>query len=144
MTQWLWATAAVAIAYVELHEPGFYLIWIAAGAGVTAVVDAVFGLAVEAQLLIFALASTVCCIGGHFVYQYLNRDQPEESQLNRRELQIIGAEGVVCEPLKNGHGKVRLGDSVWLAEGPSLPEGTPIVVRSLRGTTVRVEGKPVE
>ena len=144
MTPWIWATAAVAIAYVELHAPGFYLIWIGAGAGATAAADAVFGFTLEGQLLTFAVASTVCCIGGHFVYQYLNRGQPEESQLNRRELQVIGAEGVVCEPLKNGHGKVRLGDSVWLAEGPSLPEGAPIVVKSLRGTTVRVESRPAE
>jgi len=144
MSPWLWATAAVAVAYIELHAPGFYLIWIGAGAGATAAADAVFGFTLEGQLLTFAVASTACCIGGHYVYQYLNRGQPEESQLNRRELQIIGAEGVVCEPLKNGHGKVRLGDSVWLAEGPSLPEGAPIVVKSLRGTTVRVEGRPAE
>jgi inner membrane protein len=144
MSPWIWGTAAVAVAYIELHAPGFYLIWIAAGAGVNTALPAVFGLAVEGQLLTFAVASAVCCIGGHFVYQHLNRGQPEESQLNRRELQIIGAAGVVCEPLKNGHGKVRLGDSVWLAEGPSLPEGAPIVVTALRGTTVRVEGRRVE
>jgi hypothetical protein len=29
----------------------------------------------------------------------------------------------------------------WTAERPSLPEGAPIVVISLRGTAVRVEGR---
>ena len=66
---------------------------------------------------------------------------PNELPLNRRELQIIGKEGVVYEPLINGHGKVRLGDTVWLAEGPDLPAQAPIIVRALRGTTVVVEGK---
>ena len=43
----------------------------------------------------------------------------------------------------NGEGKVRLGDSIWLAEGPALDEGTPVIVRSVRGTRVVVEAATV-
>ena len=137
MTIWYWATAAAVIAYVEMHAPGFYLIWIACGAATTAAGIGLFGISVEEQLITFALASVGFCIVGYFVYRSLNV-QPGTS-LNRRELGIVGAEGVVAEPIQSGHGKVRLGDTVWLAQGPDLPAGTPIRVRALRGTTVQVE-----
>ena len=139
MTIWYWATAAAVIAYVEMHAPGFYLIWIACGAATTAAVIGLFGISVEQQLITFAVASVVFCVVGYFVYRSLHV-HPTTS-LNRRELGIVGAEGVVAEPIQNGHGKVRLGDTVWLAQGMDLPVGTPIRVRALLGTTVQVEAK---
>lgn len=137
MSIWYWAIAAAVIAYVEMHAPGFYLIWIACGAATTAAGIGFFGIALEQQLITFALASVGFCIVGYFVYRSLNV-QPATS-LNRRELGIVGAEGIVAEPIQNGHGKVRLGDTVWLAQGPDSPVGTPVRVRALLGTTVQVE-----
>lgn len=140
MTIWYWATAAAVIAYVEMHAPGFYLIWIACSAATTAAGIGFFGISVEEQLITFAIASVGFCIVGYFVYRSFFNVHSETS-LNRRELGIVGAEGVVAEPIQNGHGKVRLGDTVWLAQGPDLPAGTPIRVRALLGTTVQVEAK---
>ncbi len=139
MTIWYWAIAAAVIAYVEMHAPGFYLIWIACGAATTAAGIGFFGISVEEQLITFALASVGFCIVGYFVYRSFNVHS--KTSLNRRELGIVGAEGVVAEPIQNGHGKVRLGDTVWLAQGTDLPVGTPIRVRALLGTTVQVETK---
>jgi membrane protein implicated in regulation of membrane protease activity len=139
VTIWYWAIAAAVIASVEMHAPGFYLIWIACGAATTAVVIGLFGITVEQQLITFALASVGFCIVGYFVYRSLHV-QPMTS-LNRRELGIVGTEGVVAEPIQDGHGKVKLGDTVWLAEGPDMPTGTPVVARGLRGTTVQVEAR---
>ena len=138
MSIWYWAIAAAAIAYVEMHAPGFYLIWIACGAATTAVGIGLFGIALEPQLITFAVASVAFCIVGFFVYRSLNA-QSTTTSLNRRELGIVGAEGVVAEPIQNGQGKVRLGDTVWLAQGPDAPTGTPVRVRALLGTTVQVE-----
>jgi membrane protein implicated in regulation of membrane protease activity len=46
--------------------------------------------------------------------------------------------GIVCEAIRNGEGKVRLGDGVWLAAGPDMPEGTPVVVDGVHGTKLHV------
>lgn len=138
MSIWYWAIAAAVIAYVEMHAPGFYLIWIACGAATTAAGIGLFGIALEQQLITFAVASVAFCIVGYFVYRSLNAQRTTTS-LNRRELGIVGAEGVVAEPIQNGQGKVRLGDTVWLAQGPDAPAGTPVRVRALLGTTVQVE-----
>jgi membrane protein implicated in regulation of membrane protease activity len=58
--------------------------------------------------------------------------------LNQRNLEMVGAKGVVTQALENGQGKVKLGDSVWLAEGPNLKTGTPVIVKEVRGTVVLV------
>lgn len=133
---WAWAIVAVGVGLAELHVPGSYLIWIALGAAVTAAIDAVWGLSFPAQIGTFAVASALSCILGYFVYR--KKFNRQERALNQPDVQMIGVRGVTCETFANGRGKVRLGDSVWLAEGPDLANGVPIVVTSLHGTAVVV------
>lgn len=57
---------------------------------------------------------------------------------------MIGQRGTVAADFVHGRGKVRLGDSVWLAEGPDLPQGAPVVVISVRGTSVVVSASEFE
>ncbi|HXQ52099.1 MAG TPA: NfeD family protein [Stellaceae bacterium] len=139
MSPWLWAVAAAVVALAELHAPGFYLIWIALGAAVTAIAGFVFALSFEAQLIVFAAASLVSCVAGYYVYRHLLHPRTGMAAMNERGQHIIGERGVVMEALANGHGKIRLGDTVWLAEGPDLPAGAPVVVKDTRGTTAVVE-----
>ena len=139
MSPWVWGIGAVILAVIELHTPGIYLIWLALGAALTALASLLFPLALEGQLLAFAAAAALSCVLGHFVYRRVMRPAPHAKALNERGREMIGKHGTVCEALKNGQGKVRLGDSVWLAEGPDLEAGTPIVVRAVRGTIAVVE-----
>jgi inner membrane protein len=138
---WVWASGAALLAVAELHVPGAYLIWVALGAALTAIGAAVWSGSLEAQLGIFAIASVLSSLGGYFVYRGRAR-QPPAAPLNERARAMVGARGVVCAPFVAGRGKVRLGDGVWLAEGPDLAPGTPIVVRAVRGTAVVVEPTP--
>lgn len=137
---WVWVTLAAALGLAELHAPGAYLIWLAVGAAVTAFAHAAWGLSLEGQIACFAAASAASCLAGYFVYLRLYRSRTvDDMPLNQKDLALLGARGAVCVAIVNGQGKVRLGDSVWLAQGPNLPEGTPIVVKGVRGTAVLVE-----
>jgi inner membrane protein len=138
MNPWIWGIGALALAFVELHAPGLYFVWIALGAGITSVVAFRVAEPLETQLIIFAAASACSCVAGYFVYRRTIRAPFGEPALNRRERQLVGAHGVVCQRFKDGQGKIRVGDSVWLAEGPDLDEGTPIVITAMRGTTAVV------
>jgi membrane protein implicated in regulation of membrane protease activity len=138
MNPWIWAIGALVIAVAEILTPGFYLIWIAAGGAVTALASFAFDLSLTTQLFIFAITSGVSCVAGYFVYQKLITPVAGTSPLNQHELEIIGTTGTVYEAVRNGRGKVELGDSVWLAEGPDMAIGTPIVVKGARGTIVIV------
>jgi len=139
---WIWAIAAVAIGIAELHAPGSYLIWIALGAAITAGLDAGWGLSFTAQIVTFIIASAISCGAGYFVYRHLNRRAERKDTLNQPDQRLVGRHGTVLEPIVNGQGKVRLGDSVWLAEGPNLAVGAPVKVKSVRGTCVIVEPAP--
>ncbi len=134
---WVWAVVAVLIALSERHAPGYYLIWLALGAAVTAAGTAAWDISIHAQLALFAAASALSCVCGYFVYRRLN--VATDSTLNQRGRAMIGQRGTAVADFVNGCGKVRLGDSVWLAEGPDLAQGAPVVVASVRGTSLLVE-----
>jgi membrane protein implicated in regulation of membrane protease activity len=139
---WAWAIVAAAVGMAELHVPGSYFIWIALGAAITAAIDAAMGLSFEAQIVTFAVASALSCVAGYFVYPRFERAPRQAGPLNRRDLALVGARGSVCADFVDGRGKVKLGDSVWKAEAKArenLTEGTPIIVRATRDTSVIVE-----
>jgi inner membrane protein len=139
---WQWTILAAALALAELVLPGSYLIFIALGAAATAAIDAIWGLSFEGELGCFAAASAVSCLVGFFVYRRFNHPQDGDGPLNRKDQSMVGARGIVFVALNNGQGKVKLGDTVWLAKGPNLPEGAPVVVRSARDAWVTVEAAP--
>jgi membrane protein implicated in regulation of membrane protease activity len=58
--------------------------------------------------------------------------------LNERAQQYVGRSLVVAESIENGRGKVRVGDSVWQAEGPDVPVGSRVKVTGARGTVLVV------
>jgi inner membrane protein len=136
---WAWVILAGILALAELHVPGSYLVWIALGAALTGAVDAAFGVSVEGQLGTFAAGSALSGIAGYFVYRRWHRRRRGDAPLNERSLAMVGARGTVCEAILNGRGKVRLGDGVWLANGPDLAAGMPVVVSSVQGTRVVVQ-----
>jgi hypothetical protein len=136
---WGWVVVAGVLGLAELHLPGSYLIWIALGAALTAAADAALGLPLEGELASFALASALSCAGGYFVYRHFAARHRSEAPLNERSRSMLGSRGVVCEVFASGQGKVRLGDGVWLASGPELAAGTPVVVTAVHGTRLVVE-----
>ncbi|HUZ72713.1 MAG TPA: NfeD family protein [Stellaceae bacterium] len=135
---WIWAIGALFLALVELHSPGMYLIWIAAGAAITAFATLLFDLPPEGQLVVFAASAPLSCVAGYFVYRRAIRRSRAARLPNQRDRTLVGEHGTVAEPIRDGRGKIRLGDTVWLAEGPDLPQGAPVVVKALRGTTAIV------
>ena len=141
MHPWIWAIGALIAAVLEIVMPGAYLIWIAAGAAITALACFAFDLMLTTQLVVFIAASSVACVAGYFVYQRLITPRAGDSPLNQRELEMVGAQGILFEAIVNGRGKVSLGDSVWIAEGPDMPVGASVVVTGLRGTIVIVSPK---
>jgi membrane protein implicated in regulation of membrane protease activity len=139
---WGWAILGAVLGLAEMLGPGAYLIWIALGALVTAGLDAAYDLTTEAQLIAMAVASGLSCFGGYFVYRHVDRRKADYAALNERGALLVGERGVVSAEITGGTGKVRLGDTVWLAEGPDLPVGTAVIVTSVRRSRVCV--RPVD
>jgi membrane protein implicated in regulation of membrane protease activity len=66
----------------------------------------------------------------------LKTDQPD---LNQRPAQLVGRVVVVEEAIVHGRGKVRIGDTLWLVEGPDTPTGTEVRVTAAHGAVLQVE-----
>ena len=63
----------------------------------------------------------------------------DHPNLNRRTAQLLGRILIVAEAIEGGRGKVRVGDTLWLAEGPNTPEGGRVSVIGSDGTALLVE-----
>ena len=134
-----WILALVLIA-AELVAPGYFLLWIGVAAGIMGLVTLLVpGLPFLAQAVVFGLLA----IGTCFVYWKFIRPATElrddQPLLNRKGDRMVGRRVLVAEPFVNGRGKVKVGDSVWLAEGPDVEPGTAVEVIAVNGTTLRVK-----
>ena len=63
-----------------------------------------------------------------------------EPALNRRGDQLIGQVVTVAEPIEGGcRGSVRVGDTVWPAEGADAAHGARVRIVGCKGTVLTVE-----
>jgi len=53
--------------------------------------------------------------------------------------EYIGKILTLIEPIKNGEGKARINDSIWIVEGPDCELGTQVKVISIKKTGFQVE-----
>jgi membrane protein implicated in regulation of membrane protease activity len=54
-------------------------------------------------------------------------------------MQLVGRIVLVSEAIEGGRGKVRVGDTLWPAEGPDTPVGTEVRVIAAKATVLVVE-----
>lgn len=129
---WGWILAALLFLGVEIMAPGFLFLWLGIGAllvGVIGLLD-VFGagwMNPYAPWIAFAVFSLVAALIGRNLYDP-RKSPSDEPNLNDRASQLIGRKGVLIEPMTNGAGRARIGDTVWQVEGPDGAVGEQVVV----------------
>ena len=135
----LWLVAALILAIMELIAPGFFLIFVAAGAAVTGfVVLAAPDLHLIVQAILFAVFSGVAvAIGRRWYHRSPSTAAP--SSLNDRTAKLIGRTVEVCEAIDGGEGRVRVGDGWWTAKGPDMPAGAQVRITGAIGNVLLVE-----
>jgi inner membrane protein len=134
----LWLIAALVLAGLEIAVPGVFLIWIAAAAAVTGLIALVAPVGIAAQLLLFAV---LCALSVFFGRRWYLRNpvEPSDTALNDRLARLIGETVEVVEPIRNGTGRVKVGDGVWTARGPDLPAGSVVRITGASGTDLVVD-----
>jgi membrane protein implicated in regulation of membrane protease activity len=118
--------------------PGIVLMRFGLAAVDTGVVALRYDGAWQWQLICFCSLSLVTPI----LVQRYPRKNPIESDaplLNQRAAQLIGQTYSLVDPIENGQGSVRAGDTIWRVEGPALPKGTPVSVVGSDGSVLKVE-----
>jgi len=139
---WHWFVLGVALAAIEVMVPGTFLLWLGIAAGVVGLIVLLIpGISWELQFALFAILSVGSVFVGRLVMRRFMASEPE-SKLNRRGEQFIGRVFALAEPIENGRGSIRVGDSLWRVEGPDTPLGRRVRVTASDGTLLNVE--PVE
>ncbi len=134
----LWIVLGIVLLTAEMIAPGAYLMFLGGAALFTGLLGYALPLPIIAELLIFALAS----VGSVYVAKRWFDVYPILSSsplLNSRIAQMIGDTVEVVEPIRDGAGRVKVGDSVWSASGPDADAGTRMRITGAEGNRLAVE-----
>jgi membrane protein implicated in regulation of membrane protease activity len=118
--------------------PGAVAIWFAASAFVTGAVLLVVPIPWQLQLVLFG-ALGVLAIFLWRRYRPENNETSDQPGLNQRGVKYVGQVFQLFEPVKDGTGKIRVGDGVWLVGGAAAPAGASVRVVGVEGAVLRVE-----
>jgi len=135
---WTWFAIGLVLAAAEIAVPGFFLIWMAGAALITGLVVWFLPLGVPEQVVLFAVLAIIFVFTGRR-YLTANPIQPADPLMNDRGARAVGEIVVVTRAIDGGTGRVRLGDSEWLAKGPDAEPGSRMRVSGHDGAVLIVE-----
>ncbi|GHD11493.1 NfeD family protein [Tianweitania populi] len=139
---WGWILLGMVLLGLEIALPGVYLLW----SGIAAIIIGALSFLLwdtglwtwHVQVVLFlALSLLAAFVGSRYVGIHgTNSDEPF---LNQPGNQLIGRTAVLREPITEGRGRIQLGDTMWLVQGPDLAAGNRVKVTGVRGSELIVE-----
>ena len=135
---WHWLAIGLLLAAAEIAVPGVFLIWLSGAALVTGVLTWFLPIDLPLQIMIFAALAIVAVFTGRR-YLRSNPIAPADPNMNDRGARQVGEMVVVTQAIDGGRGRVRQGDSEWLAKGPDAEPGTKMRVTGHDGVVLIVE-----
>ncbi|HJZ30218.1 MAG TPA: NfeD family protein [Hyphomicrobiaceae bacterium] len=138
---WSWFILAALLITLETLLPGALFLWFGIAAVLVGLLALAIGISWPWQVFAFAVfaVATVFWVRRYAGPEVALSDLPD---LNARGQQYVGRSLMVAEAIQNGRGKVRVGDTLWQAEGPDLPIGAWVKVTAARGTILIVDRAP--
>jgi membrane protein implicated in regulation of membrane protease activity len=135
---WNWLILAVVLFTLETIVPGVHFLWFGLAAVIVGILALATGVTWQLQVIAFVVISVLTVF---WVRRYVRSDAAKSDlpDLNERAQQYIGRSLVVEQAIQNGRGKVRVGDTLWLAEGPDAPAGARVKVTAAKGSLLVVE-----
>ncbi len=141
MIFWYWWMLSVLFLAIELLASGFFFLWMSVAAAITGVILFLIpATSLEMQVFIFSLMSFMSILlwrkyGKHYAHQ-----ETDHPLLNQRGAQYIGRVFTLIEPVVNGQGKIKIGDSLWTVYSQQdYPKNTRVKVIGVDGTILLVE-----
>ena len=136
--RWGWLALGLLLAAAEMAIPGVFLIWLAGAAIVTGLVAWVVPIGLLGQIVLFAVLAIAAVFAGRRFLQ----DHPVEAadpKMNRRGARLVGEIAVVTQAIESGSGRVKYGDSEWLAKGADAALGAHVRITGSDGAVLLVE-----
>jgi membrane protein implicated in regulation of membrane protease activity len=138
-THWFWLSLGLILGVAEMVAPGFFLMWLGLAALTVGILDYFLPITLAYQVAMFATLSVLTVFAGKKFLQK-NPIESDDVNLNDRGARMTGEIVTVVEPITNGHGRVKVGDSVWNARGMDADMGASVRVIGADGAVLLVEG----
>ncbi|MCH4884800.1 NfeD family protein [Pseudomonas sp. TMW22080] len=139
---WDWLALGTVLLILEVFGSGGYLLWVGLAA---LIVGGLTFLAPELPLTLqLPLFGVLAILTAVFWWrrQRGTGESGDQPNLNRRGHELIGRTFIVQQAIVEGRGKIKVGDSVWMAVGPDAPVGTSVRVTEQNGAVLSVEIVP--
>ena len=137
-THWFWLSLGLILGVAEMVAPGFFLMWLGLAALIVGILDYFLPITLAYQVAMFATLSVLTVFAGKKFLQK-NPIESDDVNLNDRGARMTGEIVTVVEPIANGHGRVKVGDSVWNARGMDAAMGANVRVIGADGAVLLVE-----
>jgi len=139
---WSWMVLGAALLVLEILSPGVFFLWI----GIAAILTGTLSFQLweagfwvwQTQVVVFLVLSVASALVGRRFFPNTASESTEAPLLNQRARQLVGRTAVLEEPIAEGHGRIRLGDTLWRVTGPDLPVGARVRVVDASGSELSV------
>lgn len=138
ISPWAWFIVGGILLVAEIFAPGTFLLWLGLSAVITGVIASFLALPFTISLVIFAAVALMTVLIGRKITPPADKasDRPF---LNRRAESYIGRSYRLDEPIRDGIGHIRIGDTIWRVEGPDLAAEQEVRVVAVDGAILKVE-----
>jgi membrane protein implicated in regulation of membrane protease activity len=135
---WVWIIGGMLLLGLEILASGTFFLWFGISAIVVGVVALLTDISWQFQVGIFAVLAVILLVVGRRYFKNRRQDAPEVI-VNERASQLIGSTYVLTQPIINGTGRIRVGDTTWMVRGSDLPSGARVKVVAVDGSRLHVE-----
>jgi inner membrane protein len=136
---WFWWIVAGVLLIAEMLLPGFFMLWLAFAAALTAIIDQFVHLSWMGEVATFAGLSFASVLASWRFVMNSRNTKSESPHLNQRHGAFVGKTYTLIQPITHGSGKIRVEDALWDVDGPDLPQGTRVKVTAVDGMRLVVE-----
>jgi membrane protein implicated in regulation of membrane protease activity len=144
LTVWHWVGIGIVLMTIEVAVGTFDLLWVSIGAFLTALFALVVPLPAggwQGQMVFFGIMAIAFVISGRTLFKGLRQRTTTHPNLNDRLANMIGQRGEAATSFDGGEGKVKVGDTLWLAKQADdtvIVEGDQVIIAGADGTTLKV------
>ena len=131
---WNWMVLGFALLTLEILAPGVFLLWIGLAALIVGALSLMFWNAGfwiwQVQVVVFLALALVCAFAGKKIMGRSAETIPTSRCSTGAAISLIGRTATLTEPIADGRGRVKIGDTMWRVSGPDLPAGAKVRVKA--------------
>ena len=144
LTVWHWVGLGIVLMTIEVAVGTFDLLWVSMGAFLTALFALVVPLPAggwQGQMVFFGIVAIAFVISGRTLFKGLRTRTTTHPHLNDRLAGMAGQRGEAATNFDQRQGKVKVGDTVWLAmqsDETVIVAGDQIVITGAEAGVLKV------